>query len=153
MQGRSNSIANALELRLSSINPFDNLYLPWQELLLMTWRLVNRKDTTSSHSTDLAILEYSPYSTRRAKTDFDFTANVSKPINGCILQIISKMHRTDIYGLVQDCSNSIANALELLQSCIKPSISLFRHDNTSHPIMNDWAIRVTYLHWSVWYNL
>ena len=27
-----------------------------------------------------------------------------------------------IYGLVQDCSNSIANALELLQSCTKPSI-------------------------------
>ena len=26
-------------------------------------------------------------------------------------------------GLVQDCSNSIANALELLQSCTKPSIS------------------------------
>ena len=25
-------------------------------------------------------------------------------------------------GLVQDCSNSIANALELLQSCPKPSI-------------------------------
>ena len=25
-------------------------------------------------------------------------------------------------GLVQDCSNSIANALELLQSCAKPSI-------------------------------
>ena len=24
-------------------------------------------------------------------------------------------------GLEQDCSNSIANALELLQSCIKPS--------------------------------
>ena len=24
-------------------------------------------------------------------------------------------------GLVQDCSNSIANALELLQSCTKPS--------------------------------
>ena len=28
-----------------------------------------------------------------------------------------------IYGLVQDCSNSIANALVLLQSCTKPSIS------------------------------
>ena len=27
-----------------------------------------------------------------------------------------------IVGLVQDCSNSIANALELLQSCTKPSI-------------------------------
>ena len=26
-------------------------------------------------------------------------------------------------GLVQDCSNSIANALELLQSCTKPTIS------------------------------
>ena len=25
-------------------------------------------------------------------------------------------------GLVRDCSNSIANALELLQSCTKPSI-------------------------------
>ena len=28
----------------------------------------------------------------------------------------------NIEGLVQDCSNSIANALELLQSCTKPSI-------------------------------
>ena len=28
-------------------------------------------------------------------------------------------------GLVQDCSNSIANALELLQSCTKPSILPF----------------------------
>ena len=28
----------------------------------------------------------------------------------------------NIHGLVQDCSNSIANALELLQSCTKPSI-------------------------------
>ena len=27
-----------------------------------------------------------------------------------------------IDGLVQDCSNSIANALELLQSCTKPLI-------------------------------
>ena len=26
-----------------------------------------------------------------------------------------------IDGLAQDCSNSIANALELLQSCTKPS--------------------------------
>ena len=28
----------------------------------------------------------------------------------------------NIGGLVQDCSNSIANALELLQSCTKPPI-------------------------------
>ena len=29
-----------------------------------------------------------------------------------------------IDGLAQDCSNSIANAMELLQSCIKPLICL-----------------------------
>ena len=27
-----------------------------------------------------------------------------------------------MYGLVQDCSNSIANTLELLQSCTKASM-------------------------------
>ena len=27
-----------------------------------------------------------------------------------------------VHGLVQDCSNSIDNALELLQSCAKPSM-------------------------------
>ena len=31
----------------------------------------------------------------------------------------------DIDGLVQDCRNPIANALELLQSCTKPSICRF----------------------------
>ena len=30
--------------------------------------------------------------------------------------------KSDIDDLVPDCSNSIANALELLQSCTKPSI-------------------------------
>ena len=30
-----------------------------------------------------------------------------------------------INGLVQDCSNSSANALELLQSCTKPSVSFW----------------------------
>ena len=37
---------------------------------------------------------------------------------------ISTIHRVwlCIDGLVQDCSNSIANALELLQSCTKPSV-------------------------------
>ena len=34
----------------------------------------------------------------------------------------SNINETYIDGLVQDCSNSIANALELLQSCTKPSI-------------------------------
>ena len=32
-----------------------------------------------------------------------------------------------IDGLVQDCSNSSALAMELLQSCTKPSMYLFLH--------------------------
>ena len=39
-------------------------------------------------------------------------------------------HHGHIDGLMQDCSNSIAKALELLQSCIKSSISL-SHDGGS----------------------
>ena len=35
------------------------------------------------------------------------------------------MNKLYLDGLVQNRSNSIANALELLQSCTKPSISLF----------------------------
>ena len=31
-------------------------------------------------------------------------------------------HRIHIDGLMQDCSNTIANTLELLQSCTKPVI-------------------------------
>ena len=34
---------------------------------------------------------------------------------------IKWMHPNDFDGLVQDCGNSIANALELPQSCAKPS--------------------------------
>ena len=36
---------------------------------------------------------------------------------------VEKKNRHHIDGLVQDCSNSSANALELLQSCAKPSKS------------------------------
>ena len=36
------------------------------------------------------------------------------------------IHVTDIDGLVQDCSNSSALAMELLQLCTKPSICCFR---------------------------
>ena len=37
-----------------------------------------------------------------------------------------------IDGLVPDCSNSITNALELLQSCTKPSISFLNTDGTGN---------------------
>ena len=38
------------------------------------------------------------------------------------VNVIWSMESKYIDGLVQDCSNSFANALELLQSCTKPSI-------------------------------
>ena len=40
--------------------------------------------------------------------------------NMCSEITLSNYYHID--GFVQDCSNSIANALELLQSCTKPSI-------------------------------
>ena len=39
-----------------------------------------------------------------------------------VLVIDTKCRCSYIGGLVQDCSISIANALEILQSCTKPSI-------------------------------
>ena len=40
-------------------------------------------------------------------------------------QTTPQMHWYHIYGLTEDCSISIANALEILQSCRKPSVCLF----------------------------
>ena len=40
-------------------------------------------------------------------------------LHECIKNMYFHQH---IDGLVQDCSNSVAGALELLQSCTKPSI-------------------------------
>ena len=40
-----------------------------------------------------------------------------------ILHTRTTVEYMPIDGLVQDCSNSIANTLELLQSCTKPSMS------------------------------
>ena len=40
-------------------------------------------------------------------------------------QIKYQWTRPHIDGLVQDCSNSIADALELLQSCTKPSLCCY----------------------------
>ena len=44
----------------------------------------------------------------------------------------SKIYRDDIDGLVQDCSNSIANAMELLQSSTKPST--WQHLDPGHQL-------------------
>ena len=39
-------------------------------------------------------------------------------------------------GLVQDCSNSSANALELLQSCTKPSIYFYNDSISLYQSLN-----------------
>ena len=57
-----------------------------------------------------------------------------------IIYICLQVMTDDIAGLVQDCSISSALAMELLQSCTKPSIS------TIH-----WCDKKTRL--SVWVNL
>ena len=48
--------------------------------------------------------------------------------------VIGRIYHTtevDIDGLMQDCSNSIANALELMQSCTKPLIYSWSIHNDS----------------------
>ena len=46
----------------------------------------------------------------------------------------TQSHQNHIGGLVQDCSNSSALAMELLQSCTKPSIW-----NISHWCLFQWC--------------
>ena len=109
---------------------FNNLFVSFQNLLL--FRQVVRDvfqglpeppmgppTTTSSMYSRSADIEQALESTA---SDSGLMAH--KPwIEKCIqLYNISQSHQgRHIDGLVQDCSNSIANALELLQSCAKPS--------------------------------
>ena len=51
-------------------------------------------------------------------------------------QLHTGVHTSHVDGLVQDCSNSIANALELLQSCAKPSMW--------------WSVIKSLAGWGVW---
>ena len=55
----------------------------------------------------------------------------------CLSYINPLMYIAYIDGSVQDCSNSIANALELLKSCTKPSI-LHNHDLTDSTTKQQW---------------
>ena len=89
----------------------------------------------SSHGIDLALLEYSAFSTTRAENKYYEVKFYSKG-TWSVIHIISldklpainwlfmcvNAQKENIYGLMQDCSISIANAMEILQSCTKPSI-------------------------------
>ena len=70
----------------------------------------------------------------------------SRPAKGC-----------NIDGLVQDCSNSIANALELVQSCTEPSTcSCFHFDGLMqerrNSIANALELRLPCTNPSIWYQ-
>ena len=58
---------------------------------------------------------------------YEMVSILSQPqwVNICHFFILhTTTEESYIVGLEQDCSNSIANALELLQSCTKPSIGI-----------------------------
>ena len=74
------------------------------------------------------------YSLRKIVNVYDITSRRNVTMSPC---------PTYIDGLVQDCNNSIANALELLQSCTKPSIC--------QCVL--WCVRVYWLMLSVYYFL
>ena len=54
-------------------------------------------------------------------------------------------------GLVQDCNISIANALEILQSCTKPLMGAMASEMEIHAATN--SSPVTVLFWSFFSNL
>ena len=54
-----------------------------------------------------------------------------------------------IEGLAQDYSNSIANALDLLQSCSKPIILSLVNLDTVKPVCNDHLYDKIYFLWFI----
>ena len=58
-------------------------------------------------------------------------------------QSLEYVAKLQINGLVQDCSNSIANALELLQSCTEPSI-WYRHHISHGTLSEDISCQAVY---------
>ena len=71
------------------------------------------------------------------KKDHRLLTPTSESLEKCLFNkcnmVISMLHNID--GSVQDCSNSTANALELLQSCTKPSIYDLWDTNHSPVVM------------------
>ena len=104
----------------------------------------------SSHSIDLALLEYSVFSTTRLENKYyevKFYCKGTWPVIHIILLdklpainwlfMCVNAQKENIYGLMQDCSISIANAMEILQSCTKPSIWKLNLPILCVKVMND----------------
>ena len=67
----------------------------------------------------------------------------SKPVNVCVID-----------GLVQDCSNPGLLAMELLQSCINPSLYIYRIAQT--PTQTQYVYSLAMISWpvkNIWYAL
>ena len=80
------------------------------------------------------------------------TGNINTFHNLC--PHLSSYNSTYFDGLVQEYSISIANALEILQSCPKPSIwnRILAKCNTSQWICMQFVVFVVVLYWSILYT-
>ena len=85
--------------------------------------------------------------------NFDIKENISAPFywqldsshKGPVTwTAFPRRHHVD--GLVQNCSNSIANTLELLQSCTEPSMWIF----TRHQCSKDPDVQILHLYSTMW---
>ena len=92
------------------------------------------------------------YNSIRQKMDFPsiYTPNYTAYREVLFWYYITPKSNTVMYidGLVQDCSNSIANALELLQYCIKASLSC--QINTIE-VVNDRDLFCEFLDYMIWF--
>ena len=86
-----------------------------QHLVIVNWTLSNKLPWNLNQNTKLFILNENTFENVICEK-----ANIL--FRGIWIKLAYFAWKLHIDGLVQDCSNSIANALELLQSYTKPSI-------------------------------
>ena len=114
VQERRNSIANALELRLSCTNP--SIYVRYPPSL--PWG----RCCASGRNISLAALASGRAADGARVCGGRRHASCSRPSRWWHQEGSVAAVEYDMHGLVQDCSIFIADALEILPSCTKPSI-------------------------------
>ena len=99
------------------------------------WWIYNFKKTSSTWSSALCLIRTHQFHILFPKKDINSITSDENTNNQPNYNWIS--HNVD--GIEEDCSNSIANALELLQSCTKPLI--YMQINSEH-IWLCWSIEL-----------
>ena len=61
-------------------------------------------------------------------------------VRGILRLLMDSLDRTQVDGIVQDCSNSIANALELLQSYTKPCMQCWKRFHAMTPSFSSYCL-------------